>query len=136
MPHDEEIIDTIGYPTIAKVGKAASEAAWLIVQHAISEPKLMKRCYGLLTQYPEDVNPQTWRTCTTGYVILKAGLNGMAPSSTTEVSIPWKIREKWYGCEKSWDYPHTMMAWLKNAGIPVRLICTLSIRSSMIGGKK
>lgn len=54
----EEIIDAIGYPTIAKVGKAASEAAWLIVQHAISEPALMRRCYALIAQSPEDVNPQ------------------------------------------------------------------------------
>lgn len=54
----EKIIDTIGYPTVAKVGEAASEAAWLIVQHAISDPKLMKRCYALITQNPEGINPQ------------------------------------------------------------------------------
>jgi len=54
----EEIIDAIGYPTISKVGKAASEAAWLIVQHAISEPALMRRYYVLLSQVPEGINPQ------------------------------------------------------------------------------
>lgn len=53
-----EIIDAIGYPTVPKVGKAASEAAWLIVQHAISEPELMRRCYALISQHPEGVNPQ------------------------------------------------------------------------------
>jgi len=53
-----EIIDLIGYPTKSKVGEEASEAAWLIVQHAIGEPYLMKRSYMLLSEAGEDVNPQ------------------------------------------------------------------------------
>ena len=53
----EQIINDIGYPTKSKVGIEASEAAWLIVQHAISEPALMKRCWQLI-QKTEDVNPQ------------------------------------------------------------------------------
>lgn len=43
-----KIIDDIGYPTIDKVGKEASEAAWLIIQHAISQPGFMKKCAVLL----------------------------------------------------------------------------------------
>ncbi|GAK99751.1 hypothetical protein JCM19314_936 [Nonlabens ulvanivorans] len=43
-----EIINLIGYPTIEKVGHEASEAAWLIIQHAISKPDFMKRCVLLL----------------------------------------------------------------------------------------
>jgi len=54
----EEIMNTIGYPTRSKVGEEASEAAWLIVQHAISKPALMKKCYTLLSEAPNDVNPQ------------------------------------------------------------------------------
>jgi hypothetical protein len=42
------ILDTIGYPTIDKVGIKANEAAWLIIQHSISQPKLMKKCAALL----------------------------------------------------------------------------------------
>lgn len=42
------IIDTIGYPTIDKVGKEASEAAWLVIQHAIGQPVFMKKCRALL----------------------------------------------------------------------------------------
>ena len=42
------IIDTIGYPTIDKVGIKANEAAWLIIQHSISQPALMKKCAALL----------------------------------------------------------------------------------------
>lgn len=40
----EEIINKIGYPTTSKVGKVASEAAWLIIQHAIGRPLFMKKC--------------------------------------------------------------------------------------------
>ncbi|MGN6213990.1 DUF6624 domain-containing protein [Parafilimonas sp.] len=43
-----EIIDQIGYPAITKVGKAASEAAWLVIQHAIGQPGFMKKCVKLL----------------------------------------------------------------------------------------
>jgi hypothetical protein len=42
------ILDTIGYPTIDKVGIKANEAAWLIIQHSISQPALMKKCAALL----------------------------------------------------------------------------------------
>lgn len=42
------IINYIGYPTITKVGKEASEAAWLVIQHAIDQPQFMKRCVQLL----------------------------------------------------------------------------------------
>lgn len=45
-----EIIDTIGYPTVTKVGPEASEAAWLIIQHAISQPAFMRKCAELLAE--------------------------------------------------------------------------------------
>jgi len=45
----DEIINLIGYPTIDKVGKDANEAAWLIIQHAISQPRFMKKCAELLS---------------------------------------------------------------------------------------
>ena len=43
-----DIIDTIGYPTIDKVGKEANEATWLIIQHSIGQPAFMKKCAELL----------------------------------------------------------------------------------------
>lgn len=52
-----KIIDTIGYPTKLKVGEEASEAAWLIVQHAISEPDFMRRYFTLLCQAGGEVSP-------------------------------------------------------------------------------
>jgi len=44
----EVIIDAIGYPTTDKIGADASEAAWIIIQHAISLPSFMKKCHHLL----------------------------------------------------------------------------------------
>lgn len=49
------IIDSIGYPTIDKVGEHASEAAWLIIQHSIGQPGFMKKCAKLL-QHVVDEN--------------------------------------------------------------------------------
>ena len=46
----QQIIETIGYPSPAKVGKEASEAAWLIIQHAIGKPEFMKRSAALLQE--------------------------------------------------------------------------------------
>jgi len=43
-----DIIDTIGYPTIDKVGTEANESTWLIIQHSIGQPEFMKKCAKLL----------------------------------------------------------------------------------------
>ncbi|MGD1890166.1 MAG: DUF6624 domain-containing protein [Cyclobacteriaceae bacterium] len=43
-----EIIDTIGYPTVGKVGKEGSESAWLVIQHSIGQPYFMRKCAKLL----------------------------------------------------------------------------------------
>lgn len=51
-----DIIDAIGYPTIDKVGKEASEAAWLVIQHAIGQPAFMRKCRDLLQQAVHDGN--------------------------------------------------------------------------------
>lgn len=45
----DEIINHIGYPTIERVGSEANEAAWIIIQHAISKPEFMKKCQKLLS---------------------------------------------------------------------------------------
>jgi len=46
----EEIIDEIGFPTSDKVGEAGSEAAWLVIQHAIGQPDFMRKCEKLLAE--------------------------------------------------------------------------------------
>jgi len=49
----QEIILDIGWPTIQKVGKEASHAAWLIVQHAVHDIEFQKQCLALLRKLPE-----------------------------------------------------------------------------------
>ncbi|CCH53985.1 hypothetical protein BN8_03122 [Fibrisoma limi BUZ 3] len=47
----QEIIAEIGWPTQEQVGEEASQAAWLIVQHAISLPAFMKSCLALMKEH-------------------------------------------------------------------------------------
>ncbi len=56
----QKIIHKIGFPTIEKVGLEAHEAAWLIIQHAISKPKFMIDCAGHLKKLvaQDQANPQ------------------------------------------------------------------------------
>lgn len=46
----DEIIEQIGYPSADKVGKEASQAAWLVIQHAIGNPDFMRKCLRLLEE--------------------------------------------------------------------------------------
>ncbi len=43
-----EILDVHGWPGQSLVGDRGAEAAWLIVQHAIGDPPLQRRCLALL----------------------------------------------------------------------------------------
>lgn len=51
-----EILDAGGWPGRDRVGKAGADAAWLIVQHAISDPVLQRRGLELL-RAAGDVDP-------------------------------------------------------------------------------
>lgn len=44
----DQIMETIGFPTPDKVGQEASNAAWIIIQHAIGQPDFMKKSAALL----------------------------------------------------------------------------------------
>ena len=44
------IIDAQGWPDEARVGCDAAEAAWLVAQHAISNPAFMRRCRALIDE--------------------------------------------------------------------------------------
>ncbi|QKZ13795.1 DUF6624 domain-containing protein [Spirosoma sp. KUDC1026] len=48
-----KIIDRIGWPAPEQVGEKASQAAWLIVQHAISLPAFMKSALALMNEQQE-----------------------------------------------------------------------------------
>lgn len=55
----EEIIGLHGFPTLNQVGIDVHQAAWLIVQHAISNLKFMCYCYDLfLTLSHEEISVQ------------------------------------------------------------------------------
>lgn len=43
-----EIIDSIGFPTVEKVGNQSAYSAWLVIQHSIGKPEFMKKCAQLL----------------------------------------------------------------------------------------
>jgi len=49
------IIEDIGWPTISKVGKAASEAAWILVQYAMDDKTFMEHCLELMKEAGEDI---------------------------------------------------------------------------------
>ena len=44
-----QVIEAVGWPGADVVGSDGAEAAWLILQHAISEPDLLRRALPLLT---------------------------------------------------------------------------------------
>ena len=46
----KEIIATYGWPTISSVGKEASNAMYLIVQHSVLEPEFMQSCIPALEE--------------------------------------------------------------------------------------
>lgn len=49
----KEMITKIGWPTIPKVGEEASEAAWLLVQHADHDVEFQESCLALMLALPE-----------------------------------------------------------------------------------
>ncbi len=51
------ILDAHGWPGPALVGRDAARAAWLILQHAIGDPALMRRGLALLRQAPPGEAP-------------------------------------------------------------------------------
>lgn len=53
----KHIIKEIGFPTIEKVGQDAYDAAWLIIQHAISLPVFMKTCLTMMKRERKAINP-------------------------------------------------------------------------------
>jgi len=48
------IVADIGWPTIAKVGKKAAAAAWLIAQHADADHTFQAQCLELMREAPRD----------------------------------------------------------------------------------
>ena len=81
-----DIIDTIGYPTVDKVGKEANEATWLIIQHAIGLPEFMKKSATMLEKAVGEnkADPQSLAYLTDRIAVLEG-------------------REQLYGTQFDWD---------------------------------
>ena len=56
----KEIIDSHGWPGISVVGKEGSEAAWLVVQHAVLDTKFMSDCLALLREAVHQGEAEGW----------------------------------------------------------------------------
>jgi hypothetical protein len=52
----KSIIERTGFPTVSKVGQEASDSAWLIIQHSISDAELMKSSYKLMLENQDGIN--------------------------------------------------------------------------------
>jgi len=52
----KEIVNQIGWPTIAKVGVEVSNMAWLLVQHADHDVKFQKKCLELMRAQSGEVS--------------------------------------------------------------------------------
>jgi hypothetical protein len=54
-----ELVQTSGWPTISEVGSDASQAAWLLAQHADRNPDFQAHCLALMKALPEsEVSPK------------------------------------------------------------------------------
>lgn len=57
----KEIIDCHGWPGISLVGEEAAKAAWLIVQHSVSDPQFMAECAVLLEDAVARADAPGWQ---------------------------------------------------------------------------
>lgn len=49
----KEIVARFGWPTVSKVGRKGTNAAWLLIQHADHDVKFQKECLTLMKSTPE-----------------------------------------------------------------------------------
>ena len=57
----QAIIAQIGWPTERLVGEPAAKAAWLIAQHAISQPEFQRSCLKLLAEAAREHMVPLWQ---------------------------------------------------------------------------
>jgi len=88
------IVEAIGWPTEACVGAAASEAAWLVLQHAIGEPELQR---GML--------PVLWEHARRG------ALPGWQAAMLEDRVRALEGRAQRYGTQLDWDDHGQLVPW-------------------------
>ena len=57
----QAILDQIGWPTERLVGERAAQAAWLIAQHAISQPEFQRACLERLAEAAREHMVPLWQ---------------------------------------------------------------------------
>jgi hypothetical protein len=89
-----EIVGEIGWPTVERVGVDASEAAWLVLQHAIGEPMMMR---GML--------PVLWEHARRGEV------PGWQAAMLEDRVRAFEGRAQRYGTQLDWDEHGELVPW-------------------------
>lgn len=88
------IVEVLGWPTVARVGQDASEAAWLVLQHAIGEPELQR---GML--------PVLWEHARKGEV------PGWQAALLEDRVRAFEGRAQRYGTQLDWDERGQLVPW-------------------------
>ena len=88
------IIDEHGWPGKSLVGKEGAEAAWLIVQHAIADPELLRRSLVLLREAAARGDVEPWQPA---YVEDRIAFSERRPQK--------------YGTQFDWDHEGRMSPW-------------------------
>jgi hypothetical protein len=57
----QAILDQLGWPTERLVGERAAKAAWLIAQHAISQPEFQRACLKFLVEAAREHMVPLWQ---------------------------------------------------------------------------
>lgn len=90
-----EIIKETGFPTVSMVGAEGSNAAWLIIQHSIGEPEFMKKCYKMMIEYSNDINPSNIAYLYDRIQVFQSKPQRYGTQLTSE-GIPYPVENKTY----------------------------------------
>ncbi|MBS0204248.1 MAG: hypothetical protein JSS49_15200 [Planctomycetes bacterium] len=86
------VVERGGWPSNTQAGKDGANAAWLLVQHADSDPKFQRRCLDLMTKLPKDEVSQSNLAYLTDRVLLAEGKKQLYGTQFTSVDGMWKPR--------------------------------------------
>ena len=88
------IVEAIGWPTAEKVGTEASEAAWLVLQHAIGEPALQRGMLPVIWEHARRGELPRWQAA-----MLEDRVRA------------FEGRAQRYGTQMDWDEHGRLVTW-------------------------
>lgn len=89
-----ELVEAIGWPTAALVGAEASEAAWLVLQHAIGEPALQRGMLPVIWEHARRGELPRWQAA-----MLEDRVRA------------FEARAQRYGTQLDWDEHGQLVTW-------------------------